>query len=173
MSSRSMTSFGSGLLADEAFGGTSTSGVIGTEAGDGLAFFLVTLGALGGWLPELQENHTNIRTSVKTGTWISERRRLPGRLEKVLDGRLPLVAGIDQREAHLFRLSFPSSRDTECFAGAFRWGAGRGWPFPLRRAAGFRSFRLRCGFWIRVTGRWDSEEVSEFTLFKRFELMQR
>jgi hypothetical protein len=60
-----MMSFGFGLLADEALGGTSTSGVIGKEAGDGLTFFLMTLGALGGWLPELQEKHTNIRASVK------------------------------------------------------------------------------------------------------------
>jgi hypothetical protein len=49
-----MTSLGSGLLADEALGGTSTSGVTGIEAGDGLTFFLKALGALGGWLPELQ-----------------------------------------------------------------------------------------------------------------------
>ena len=66
MSSRSMTSFGSGLEVDEAFGGTPTSGVMGNEAGDGLAFFLLTLGALGGWLPELQEKHKNIRASVKS-----------------------------------------------------------------------------------------------------------
>jgi hypothetical protein len=51
----SMISFGSGLVAEEALGGTSTSGVMGNEAGDGLAFFLGTLGALGGWLPELQK----------------------------------------------------------------------------------------------------------------------
>jgi hypothetical protein len=48
-----MTSLGSGLVADEALGGTSTSGVTGIEAGDGLTFFLRALGALGGWLPEL------------------------------------------------------------------------------------------------------------------------
>jgi hypothetical protein len=50
-----MTSFGSGLEVDEALGGTSTSGVMGKEAGDGLVLFLRTFGALGGWLPELQE----------------------------------------------------------------------------------------------------------------------
>ena len=60
-----MISFGSGLEAEEALGGTSTSGVIGKEAGDGLALFLRTLGALGGWLPELQEKHKSIRASVK------------------------------------------------------------------------------------------------------------
>jgi hypothetical protein len=136
-----MMSFGSGLLADEALGGTSTSGVIGKEAGDGLAFFLMTLGALGGWLPELQEKHTNIRASVNQNLGLG-RRRLPGRLEKVLDGRLPLVAGIDQREALLFRLSFPGSRDAESFAGAFRVRAGRGWLLPLRGTWSFRSFRL-------------------------------
>jgi hypothetical protein len=100
------------------------------------------------------------------------RRRLPGRLEKVLDGRLPLVAGINQREALLFRLSFPGSRDAERFAGAFRIRAGRGWLLPLRGTWSFRSFRLRCGFRIRVTGGWDSEESSEFIFLKRLELMQ-
>jgi hypothetical protein len=60
-----MTSFGSGLEADEALGGTSTSGVIGMEAGDGLALFFGTLGALGGWLPELQKKHKSVRVSVK------------------------------------------------------------------------------------------------------------
>jgi hypothetical protein len=45
-----MTSFGSGLAVEEALGGTSTSGVTGTEAGEGFAFFLEVLG---GWLPEL------------------------------------------------------------------------------------------------------------------------
>jgi hypothetical protein len=49
------------LEADEALGGTSTSGVIGMEAGDGLALFFGTLGALGGWLPELQKKHKSIR----------------------------------------------------------------------------------------------------------------
>jgi hypothetical protein len=49
-----MTSFGSGLEADEALGGTSTSGVIGKEAGDGLVLLLKVFGALGSWLPELQ-----------------------------------------------------------------------------------------------------------------------
>jgi hypothetical protein len=49
-----MMSLGSGLEADEALGGISTSGVTGTEAGDGLTFFFKTFGALGGWLPELQ-----------------------------------------------------------------------------------------------------------------------
>ena len=46
----SITSFGSGLAEEEALGGTSTSGVIGIAAGEGLAFFL---GSLGGLLPEL------------------------------------------------------------------------------------------------------------------------
>ena len=49
-SSRLMTSLGSDLAADEALGGTSTFGVTGIEAGDGLTLFLVILGA---WLPEL------------------------------------------------------------------------------------------------------------------------
>ena len=99
-------------------------------------------------------------------------RRLPGRLEEMLDGRLPFVAGINQREALLFRLSFPGSRNAERFAGAFHIRAGRGWLLPLSRAWGFRSFRLRCGFRIRVAGRRNPEESSEFVFFKRLELMQ-
>jgi hypothetical protein len=69
-------------------------------------------------------------------------RRLPGRLEEMLDGRLPFVAGINQREALLFRLSFPGSRNAERLARAFRIRAGRGWLLPLRRTWSFRSFRL-------------------------------
>jgi hypothetical protein len=49
-SSTLMTSLGSDLAADEALGGTSTSGVTGIEAGDGLTLFLVILGA---WFLEL------------------------------------------------------------------------------------------------------------------------
>ena len=86
-------SFGSGLLADEALGGTSTSGVIGKEAGDGLAFFLMTLGALGGWLPELQEKHKSISTSLseKTRTWISEVNAYPEGLKKCWMAGCPLL----------------------------------------------------------------------------------
>jgi hypothetical protein len=47
ISSRLMTSFGPGAIEEEALGGTSTSGVTGIEAGEGLDFFL------GGLLPEL------------------------------------------------------------------------------------------------------------------------
>ena len=86
-------SFGPGLLADEAFGGTSTSGVIGQEAGDGLAFFLMTLGALGGWLPELQEKHKSISTSLSenTRTWISEVNAYPEGLKKCWMAGCPLL----------------------------------------------------------------------------------
>jgi hypothetical protein len=90
----------------------------------------------------------------------------------MLDGRLPLVAGINQREALLFRLRFPSSRSAKHFTGAFRIGAGRGWLLPLSRAWGFRSFRLRCDIRIRVAGGRNPEENSEFAFFKRLELMQ-
>jgi hypothetical protein len=45
-----MTSLGSDLAVDEALGGTSTFGVIGMEAGDGLAIFFDA--GFGGWLPE-------------------------------------------------------------------------------------------------------------------------
>jgi hypothetical protein len=38
-SSRLMTFFGSGMTDEEGFGGTSTSGVIGMEAGEGLSLF--------------------------------------------------------------------------------------------------------------------------------------
>ena len=90
----------------------------------------------------------------------------------MLDGRLPLVAGINQREALLFRLQFPGSRNAEHFAGAFRMRAGRSRLLPLSGAGRLGSFRLRCGFRIRVTGRGDTEESCEFIFLKRLELMQ-
>jgi hypothetical protein len=69
-----MTSFGSGLEADEALGGTSTSGVTGIEAGDGLALFFGTLGALGGWLPELQKKHKSISKSLSVKPELGSRK---------------------------------------------------------------------------------------------------
>ena len=99
-------------------------------------------------------------------------RRLPGRLEEVLDGRLPFVAGINQFKALLFRLRFPGSRSAKHFAGAFGIGAGRSRPLPLSRARSLGSFRLRCSFRIRVAGGRNPEDSSEFVFFKRLELMQ-
>jgi hypothetical protein len=65
-----MTSLGSGLAVEEALGETSTSGVTGTEAGDGFAFFL---GILAGWLPELLlKNERGITISICLFTMANE-----------------------------------------------------------------------------------------------------
>jgi hypothetical protein len=100
-------------------------------------------------------------------------RHLPERLEEVLDGGLPLVAGVNQLEAFLFRLRLPSCRSARHFAGAFSGGAGRSWPFPLRRARSFVSLRFRCSLRIRVASSGNSEQSSEFAFFERLELMHR
>jgi hypothetical protein len=98
-------------------------------------------------------------------------RHLPGRLEEVLDGGLPLVAGVNQLEAFLFRLRFPSCRSARHFAGAFSGGAGRSRPLPLRRAWGLVDFRLRSSLRIRVASGRNPEKSSEFTFFERLKLM--
>ena len=90
----------------------------------------------------------------------------------MLDGRLPLVAGIDQFEALLFCLQLPGSRSAKHFAGAFRIGAGRSRLLPLSGAGSLGSFRLRCGFWIYVAGGRNPDDSSEFAFFERLELIQ-
>jgi hypothetical protein len=97
---------------------------------------------------------------------------LPGGLEEVLDGGLPLVAGVNQLKAFLFRLRLPSCRSARHFAGTFSGGAGRSWPFPLRRARSFVNLRFRCSLRIRVAGGRNPEKSSEFTFFERLKLMQ-
>jgi hypothetical protein len=97
-------------------------------------------------------------------------RHLPGRLEEVLDGGLPLVAGVNQLEVFLFRLRFPSCRSAGHFAGAFSSRAGGRSPFPFRGTRSLGSLRLGRGLRIGVARLGYSEESTEVFLFEILEL---
>jgi hypothetical protein len=120
-SSRSMTSFGSGLLADEALGGTSTSGVIGKEAGDGLALFFGTLGALGGWLPELQKKHKS-KFERETRTWISEIGAYLEGLKKCWMAGCPLLLVLISERRFFSASAFRVAAVLSTSRGRFAWG---------------------------------------------------
>jgi hypothetical protein len=169
-----MTSFGSGLAVEVALGGTSTSGVTGIEAGDGLTLFLVILGA---WLPELllqykKKRHNKLVyvNSQQQQDLLTETRCLPSWYKKLLDIGLSAVAGVNELEAFFLHLRLTGSRGARHFAGTFGCRAGGSSSFPLGETRGFGGFRLRRGFRVSVSRLRDPEESSEFALLECLEL---